>query len=148
MAKLCSMRLVHFVLPVQFVLTLAFDRVGLYGNVVLSILVLSTLLQFLKGRFWFFKKLFSKLRYWKHADLSSRGIFQKSFVRFLERPKVFLLVLKKPLRGNVFLCKDKNHLTFFVRFVEWSSRYFYWLCKHIEKIKTSQEFISANSCTE
>ena len=41
-AKVHSLRYVRFVLPVQFALTLAFDRVVLYGNVALSFVLLST----------------------------------------------------------------------------------------------------------
>ena len=42
MAKIRSLRLIHFELPNLFVLTLASDRAVLYGNVAFSILVLST----------------------------------------------------------------------------------------------------------
>ena len=61
-AKLRS--LVHFTLPILFVLTLAFDKAVLYGNVAFSIVVLSAKndTQVFQKRFSFFRKLVLKLK--------------------------------------------------------------------------------------
>ena len=115
--KLRSLWLVHFVLLIQFILTLAFDRVILYGNIALSIVVPSVekrCASFLKKAL-VFQKFFSKLKYWnrskspvivtqKYVNLLNGGLFQKSFVPFLEEAKVCLLVLKENLYEEAFPC--------------------------------------------
>ena len=63
----------HFVLPILFVLTLASDRAVLYGNVMLSVLVLSTKKQyssFLK-RVCVFQKIYFKVKVLKSFKISS-----------------------------------------------------------------------------
>ena len=57
MVKLRSLSYVHFVVGILFALSLAFDRSVLYGNVVLSIVVLSTKKQDSRTTFLFFRKL-------------------------------------------------------------------------------------------
>ena len=77
-----------FLLPIQFVVTLAFDRAVLYGNVALLFVVLWTkwYSSFLRKVFAF-QKTYFKWSYWKrskntpvivtykHADLLNAGLF-------------------------------------------------------------------------
>ena len=96
-------------------LNISISHVDLYGNGVLSILVLSTKkmsTSFLKKVF-VFQKIYFKVtalktfkistdRYIKHADLSTIGLFWKSLVPFFRRTYVHSAGLKiKPLRKSI-----------------------------------------------
>ena len=89
--------MVHFVLTVLFVIVLASDRVILSGNVVFSILVLSTqkVLQFFSKDFHFSEKLFLKVKALKTFKiLKRRAIFEIPSTAFLEEAVLFLVALK------------------------------------------------------
>ena len=62
----------HFVLPILFALTLASDRAVLYGNVMLSVLVLSTKQRYssLLKRVCVFLKFISKFKYRNRSKFS------------------------------------------------------------------------------
>ena len=73
MGKLWSLLYLHFVLPILFVLTLSSDSAVLYGNVALSILVLSTKKQgsnFLE-RFFVFLKICCKVKVLNALEIPS-----------------------------------------------------------------------------
>ena len=87
--------IVHFVLPILFVLTLTSDRAVLYGNVAFSLLVLSTKkrysnffqsksIQNVQNFQWLLhenmpisqtRAILPVIVTWKHAHLSNRGLF-------------------------------------------------------------------------
>ena len=108
-----------FVLPILFVLKLAFNGAVLYENVGFSISVPSIRKQyssFLK-KFFVFRKFVSKLKYWKRLkflvichikvcrSLKNIGLFWKSLLPFLEEPVLFPLPWKWTLlEKKAFSC--------------------------------------------
>ena len=108
LAKLHSLRQVHFVVPILFVLTLVSDRVVLERNDVFSISVVSTKKRyssFLKKVFVFLKICF-KVKVLKTFEtftdchiktcrsLKRRAILKIPSTAFLEEHMLFLLALK------------------------------------------------------
>ena len=61
-----------------------------------------------------FQKTFFKVKVLKTCRSLKQRDISKILCKILKRDlRSFCWFLKKPLRGCVFLCKDKNHLTFF-----------------------------------
>ena len=86
-----------FCTPYSVCLIFAFDRAVLYGNVALSVLVLSTkaVLTFLKKSFSFCRKRASKLKYWKDSVLRGPSSLPLKFQPL--SPK-----FRSPPRQNIF----------------------------------------------
>ena len=113
----------HFVLPILFVLKSACDLAVLYGNVVFSILVLSTkngTPVFRKG-FWAFQKKFFKVEvlktfkiysdyHKKHIDLPKERVFKKNLVSFFKRPYALSVGFKVKKRFVVLRQKSTQTL--------------------------------------
>ena len=114
-----------FVLPIQYVLILAFSRAVFHANVALSIVTPSTKWSssFLK-KILVFQKTCSKNKVlktfkisviitFKNVDLLNGGLFQKSLVSLFKRTQgLFVEFEIKSLQRSLFRCcnilKDKN----------------------------------------
>ena len=55
---------------------------------------------------------FSVIVTWKHADLSNGGLLLKSLVPFFRTYTLSVGFKMKPLRKSIFLCEDKDKLSF------------------------------------
>ena len=97
--KLRSSWWVHFVHPIQFVLTWAFEREVLHRNVALSLKIRSTKKQysnFFKKKVFVFQITYFKVKVFETLKISSDSLITSC--RSLTRR------MRKPLRGRVFQC--------------------------------------------
>ena len=126
MAKVPSMWQIDFVFPIQFVLILPFNRQVLHGNLrffIHSSLNQKAVLQFFKKNFSFSEIFFQNQGIERvqgpsdhrmgHAGLLDGGLFWGSLVPLFWGARGLSIAFGiRPLRGGVFLCCGKIHLTF------------------------------------
>ena len=106
------------VLPIQFALTLAFDRAVFYGNVRLSFVVFSTKTSYFSSsrKYFDFQKTCFKVKVLKTFKILSdyhiktcrstkrRAILKIPRTAFQRNIRSFYWLKIKPLRGSAFLC--------------------------------------------
>ena len=109
--KLWSLQQLHFVLPILFVLTLTSDRAVLYGNVVLSILVLSTKKQhsnFLE-KFFVVLKICCKVKVLDTLKISSNCYLKAC--RSLKRTTILKIPSNVFQQNLCFFCWPQNEIS-------------------------------------
>ena len=111
MGKLRSLLQLHFVLPILFVLTLSSDSAVLYGNVALSILVLSTKKQcsnFLE-KFFVFLKICCKVKVLNTLEIPSNCYLKAC--RSLKRRTILKIPSNAFQQNLCFLCWPQNEIS-------------------------------------